>query len=122
MYLRHQVKNLNFDLLAHQQVHHGDRIYRRLTKPRLVNHKLYDPNKEEEREDFYYSLVLLFVPFRNEASLLQENEKPEEAFNCLLPSNESCSEYHSRLQKILKAREALKKINDAREANNDKYY
>ena len=27
--------------------------------------------------------------------------------------------YHSRLQKILKAREALKKINDAREANND---
>ena len=22
MYLRHQVKNLNFDLLAHQQVHH----------------------------------------------------------------------------------------------------
>ena len=97
----------------------GDRIYRRLTKPRLVNHKLYDPNKEEEREDFYYSLVLLFVPFRNEASLLQENEKPEEAFNRLLPSNESCSEYHSRLQKILKAREALKKINDAREANND---
>ena len=94
----------------------GDRIYRRLTKPRLVNHKLYDPNKEEEREDFYYSLVFLFVPFRNEASLLQENEKPEEAFNRLLPSNESCSEYHSRLQKILKAREALKKINDAREA------
>ena len=51
--------------------------------------------------------------------MLQENEKPEEAFNCLLPSNESCSEYHSRLQKILKAREALKKINDAREAANN---
>ena len=49
--------------------------------------------------------------------MLQENEKPEEAFNRFLPANESCSEYHSRLQKILKAREALKKINDAREVN-----
>ena len=37
--------------------------YRKLSKPRLPNHKLFDPNKENGR---YYSLLLLFVPFRSE--------------------------------------------------------
>ena len=49
----------------------GQRKYRKLTKPRLVNHKMFDPQKEEQREDYYYSLILLFVPFRDEASLLR---------------------------------------------------
>ena len=44
----------------------GKRYYKRLNKPRLPNHKLYDPEREEQREDYYYSLILLFVPFRVE--------------------------------------------------------
>ena len=44
---------------------HGNRRYRKLNKPHLPNHKIYDPNKEDQRED-YYCLLLLFVPFRNE--------------------------------------------------------
>ena len=40
---------------------HGNRQYRKLNKPRPPNHKLYDPSKEDQREDYY--LLLLFVPF-----------------------------------------------------------
>ena len=70
----------------------GKRVYRKLTKPRLVNHKLYDPQKEHQREEHFYSLLLLFVPFRNEASLLKESATAEEAFNHLLPANDNCSQ------------------------------
>ena len=95
----------------------GNRTYRKLTKPKLVNHNIYDPNKENERQDYFYSLLILFVPFRDESSLVQENETPEQAFERLLPDNDDCSAYHSRLQKMLKARETLKNINDARQAD-----
>ena len=45
----------------------GSRTYRKLNKPRLPNHRLYDVNKENEKEDYFYSLLLLFVPFRNKS-------------------------------------------------------
>ena len=48
----------------------GQHTYRKLTKPHLPKHKLYDPSRENEREDYYYSLLLLFVPFRSEADLV----------------------------------------------------
>ena len=32
------------------------------------------------REDYYYSLILLFVPFRDEASLVQDDETAEEGY------------------------------------------
>ena len=95
----------------------GNRKYRKLTKPRLVNHYAYDPNKESQKEDYYYSLVLLFVPFRDEgADLLEENETAEEAFNRLLPDNDDCTSYHERLQNMLEARLAVRVINEARQA------
>ena len=79
----------------------GERNYEKLKKPRLPNHKIFDPTKENERKDYYYSLLLLFVPFREEQSLLQDGEKTEEAFACHLPSNHNCVVYHEKLQKIL---------------------
>ena len=45
----------------------------------LPNHKLYNPNKENEKESYYYSLLLLFVPFRNEMDLVKEEERAENA-------------------------------------------
>ena len=63
----------------------GDRKYTKLKKPRLPNHKLFDPQKENQREDYFYSLILLFVPFRDESSLLLENETAEKAFHRLTP-------------------------------------
>ena len=43
-------------------------VYKELTKP---NHRIFNPKKEDERE----SPLLLFVPFRNEAELIEEGEK-----------------------------------------------
>ena len=93
----------------------GDRKYPKLKKPRLPNHWLYDPLKEDEKEKYYYSLVLLFVPFRDEASLLQNNETAEEAFNRLLSNDQSANLHHEKLQKMLQARTRVRDIDEARE-------
>ena len=97
----------------------GDCKYKKLAKPRLPNHKIFDPDKESQREDYFYSLLLLFIPFRDESTLLQENETAEEAFNRLLPSNSTCSAYHAKLQKVLEAQSHIKNINDARQAEGE---
>ena len=95
----------------------GNRKYKKLTKSRLPNNKLFDPEKEYEREDYYYSLILLFVPFRDESNLLLQDESTEEAFHRLLPANPHCSAYHDKLQKMLKAQSNILKINEARQAD-----
>ena len=59
---------------------HGDRKYSKLRKPRLSNHKLFDPQKENQRDNYFYSLLLRFVPFRDESSLILENESAELPF------------------------------------------
>ena len=102
----------NYD--SHSKDSQGSRIYRKVTKSRLVSQKMFDPKKEDQRESYFYSLLLLFVPFRDESSLLQEQETAEEAFKRLLPANVECSAYHARLQAMLKAQENLKAITDAR--------
>ena len=61
----------------------GEQKYRKLTKPVLPNHNIFNPLKEEERESYYYSLMNLFVPFRNEAGLILDGETVEEAFNVI---------------------------------------
>ena len=99
----------------------GDRKYRKLAKPRLPNHKLFDPEREDQREAYYYSLILLFIPFRDESGLLLQNETAVEAFRRLLPASSNCSAYHSRMQKMLQARANIKKINDARQAAGEEH-
>ena len=99
----------NYD--SHSKDSQGRRIYRKVTKSRLVSQKMFDPKKEDRRESYFYSLF--FVPFRDESSLLQEQETAEEAFKRLLPANVECSAYHAR-QSMLKAQENLKVITDAR--------
>ena len=43
-------------------------------------HRKFNPMKETERDNFYYSLIFLFVPFRDESTLVMEGETMEEAF------------------------------------------
>ena len=93
----------------------GQRVYRKLSKPQLPNHKIFDPENENQRQDYFYSLVLLFSQFRDESSLLQTNETPEHAFHRLLTSQSSS--YHSRLSRVLVATSNVKSINEARQAN-----
>ena len=70
----------------------GNIAYRKLTKPVLPNHKICNPNKEAERECFYYSLLLVFVPFRDESGLIADSENAESAFNRNLRKNK-CHEH-----------------------------
>ena len=91
---------------------HGEKDYKTLSKPRLPNHKLFDPEREVQREDYYYSLILLFVPFRDESNLLLPNEKAEEAFRRLTNANSLI--HHQRLQKMLEAHSRIQRINQAR--------
>ena len=79
----------------------GNRKYRKLTKPRLPNHKLFDSENEAQREDYYYSLILLLTPFRDESGLLLENKTAEEAFHRL--QNEDSLAHHAKLNKTLEA-------------------
>ena len=59
----------------------GTRQYFKLEKPVIPNHRIYDPSKPEEREAYFYSLLLLFVPFTNESDLLPDGQSAEDAFN-----------------------------------------
>ncbi len=92
----------------------GNRNYRKLCKPRLVNHRLFDPQKEDQREPYYYSLLVLFVPFRHHNELLGEDETAEEAFQRLVSHNTDVSNYHATLQKMLKVRSTITAINKSR--------
>ena len=73
----------------------GNRMYKKL---RLPNHKLFEPENENQREDYYYSLILLFTPLREESSLLLESETAEE-------------------KRMLEAQSNIKKINESRLTN-----
>ena len=92
----------------------GVRKYRKLNKPCLPNHRLYDPNRENERDDYYYSLLLLFVPFRDEDSLVDEGESAEQAFNRVLHGNNELNVHHEKLQQMLKEQVTVKEINEVR--------
>ena len=94
----------------------GNTAYRKLEKPYLPNHHLYDPTKENERDSYYYSLLLLFVPFRDEADLIGENKSAEQAFNEFLTSHADMKCHHEKLLKML---EAHNKVNNAREKFED---
>ena len=55
----------------------GRRQYVRLGKPKIPNHRIYNPNKPDERETYFYSLLLLFVLFTDESQLVGEGQTAE---------------------------------------------
>ena len=76
---------------------------KKLTKPCLLNHKLLDCNNPDQREDYYYSLVLLFVPFRDESSLVLPKKTAEEAFHRLLKDDEKCLAHQKSYKTLVKS-------------------
>ena len=74
---------------------------------------MFDPDNEGQREEFFYSLVLLFSPFRDERSLLHDNETADQAFQRLLSNK--ITNYPYKLKIMLAAASNVKKINDARQ-------
>ena len=102
-----------YDFVAHYKYDgndkNGERKYRKLTKPVLPNDKIFNPLKEEERESYYYSLMILFVPFRNEAGLI-DGETVEEAFQRHRNDNDSLNMHHDKLQNLLGAEKKWKEM------------
>ena len=98
---------------------HGNTQYRRLNKTTLPNHRIFNSKKEDERESYYYSLLLLFVPFRNEAELIEEGENAERAFNRHMANNSALNTHSEKLQKMMKATESVQKINEAWQAEEE---
>ena len=88
------------------------RKHRRLAKPRVPNHPTYDPRKLEQVDDYYYSLTLLFVPFRDENDLLLSNETQEQAFNRY--NSQGLLGHHEKLMKMLEAMTTRQKVTEAR--------
>ena len=92
----------------------GRRQYVRAGKPKIPNHRIYDPNKPDEREAYFYSLLLLFVPFTDESELVGDGQTAEEAFNERFRDHTSMEHHHETLQKMLQAQAKVRRINEAR--------
>jgi len=90
-----------------------------LNKTCLPNHRIYDPSKENEKEAYYYSILLLFIPFRNESDLVKTNQSVEDAFNLFIASNPDIKEHHEKLTKILQAQKRVTKINEHRKSTQE---
>lgn len=91
----------------------GEYVYRQFTKPCIPNHKLFDSLNESQKQDYYYSLLLLFVPFRDEHDLLKPNETAEQSFLQNFADASCLHKHHQRLQQILQAQNKVKEINEA---------
>lgn len=62
------------------------------------NCRLYNPNNEGQREDYFYDLILLFTSFRDEGNLIHDAETAGQAFNRLLGVNFNLLTNHEKLQ------------------------
>ena len=56
--------------------------------------------KEMERDVFYYSLIFLFVPFRDDSTLVMEGKTMEEAFRRLREASIHGIENHFNYYKL----------------------
>ena len=72
---------------------------------------MFNHEKDEQREDYYYSLIYLFVPFRDKGNLLLANGSTEDAFHRL--TNDKRLSHHQKLEAVLAAQSTITKINDA---------
>ena len=97
----------------------GNIVYRKLNKSVLPNHRVYNPNKENEKENYFYSLLLLFVSFRNEEDLIKEGESAKDAFDRHMEQNDALNIHSEKFQRMLKANENVQKINEARQAKQE---
>jgi len=97
----------------------GKRMHHKLNKPVLPNHRIYDPHKTEQREDYYYSLLLLFKPFRNESDLVKNGQTAEDAFNNFMDTCGEMKDHHENLMKMLNVQSKVRNINEHRAQNEE---
>ena len=71
--------------------------------------------RRTKREDYFYSLLLIFVSFRDEAELVQEGESAKQAFSRARSANSGIHVHHVKVKQMLEAQEKVKRINNARQ-------
>ena len=71
----------------------------------LPNHKLFNSNKEDEKESYYYSLLLLCVPFRNESDLIKDGERAKDAFQRHMEHNDALNTHSETPENVICQRE-----------------
>ena len=67
-----------------------------------------NPNKPDERESYFYSLLLLFVPFTDESQLMRDGQTAEEAFNEHFSECTSMEDHHESPKNALSIDKILK--------------
>ena len=73
----------------------------------MINHFKYNP--EQEPEKYFYSMLLLFKPWRESDSLIGNKSSYTESFNCCKNELMECVEYHEQL---IRLREADSKVRE----------
>ena len=100
--------------------HFYDRFLKKRTRPYLVNHYRYNPNQDAEK--YFYSILLLFKPWRQCDSLLGDHSSYMEAFNACKDSLLDGLKYHAQLSRLQEAnttvRELISKRREQMEAEN----
>lgn len=91
--------------------------YQRLRIPCIPNHKLFDPNNENQKKDYYYSLLSLFVLVKDENDLLKPNETAEQSFIRNYADGSCLHKHQQNLHQMLQAENKVKEINEARQSN-----
>ena len=96
---------------------------RRGWQPRLPGtfqtHSSQSQSVQSRQGENYYSLLLLFVPFRDEADLIEEGETAESTFERHFEENVALNTHSEKLQRMLRAREHVQQINEARRAQEE---
>lgn len=83
----------------------GNYFIRKRTNPHLINH--YRINSKQQPDLYYFSLLLMFKPWRNLDELKCNKENYIEAFNSCKDELHSAMKYHDKLEEFEKAKEEI---------------
>ena len=78
-----------------------DRFLKQRSHPYLVNHFRYNPNQDAEK--YFYSILLLFKPWRQCDSLFGDHSTYMDAFNACKDSLIDGLKYHAQLSRLQEA-------------------
>ena len=95
-----------------------DRFLKKRLRPYLINHFRYNPNQDAEK--YFYSILLLFKPWRQCDSLLGDHSSYMDAFNACKDSLIDGLKYHEQVSHLQEAdanvRELINKRREEMEA------
>ena len=82
-----------------------DRFLKKRLRPYLINHFRHNPNQDAEKdaEKYFYSILLLFKPWRQCDSLLGDHSSYMDAFNACKDSLIDGLKYHEQVSHLQEA-------------------